>query len=237
MIPLLFGSGSAPLYGVYHPAAEPRKRRGALILNPWGWEALRAHRTLRMLAERLAGKGYDVLRFDYFGTGDSAGENHEVSWARWLDDAGFAMDELKVLASVQRVTVVGLRVGGLLATGLLGRRSRDMDRVVLWAAPRSGAEALEWMDAAPPGERSAYPAPDRFRDEVRGVFPGPGLEGFRGHLIRAGTPELPFDDSSLRSQLRIDPPDHEPPCWKEDRDHGAGAVPVDLLERIVGAME
>jgi pimeloyl-ACP methyl ester carboxylesterase len=91
---------------------------------------MRAHRAFRQLALLLSGAGFHVLRFDYSGTGDSAGEPHDVSLARWDADVGTAVEELMDIAAVESVWVVGLRLGGALA---LRAASRPAVRgVVLW---------------------------------------------------------------------------------------------------------
>ena len=66
------GSGRQ-LAALYHPPTSADRGRAVLILNPLGQEAVRAHRLLRVLADRLARLGVHVLRFDFHGCGDSAG--------------------------------------------------------------------------------------------------------------------------------------------------------------------
>ena len=56
---------------------------------------MRAHRSLRHLASELTRSGYDVLRFDYRGTGDSIGELSELSVEDWVDDTRQALGELR----------------------------------------------------------------------------------------------------------------------------------------------
>jgi len=108
MRPFFFGEAHEPLLGLYHPPAGSRPRRhGVAILNPFGQEYLRAHRTLRQLAERLALSGFHTLRFDYFGCGDSAGEDHEVRLSRGLDDVAAAVEELEEQSGSPRVALVG----------------------------------------------------------------------------------------------------------------------------------
>ena len=82
MTPLYFGERTRRLFGVYTPAhAAGRPARGVVLCHPWGQEYLHAHRSLRKLGDLLAAAGFDVLRFDYFGTGDSAGDLPEASLA------------------------------------------------------------------------------------------------------------------------------------------------------------
>jgi len=228
---LHFGSSHRLLYGVFSPAATPRRRQGVLVLNPWGWEALRAHRTLATLAARLAGGGTDVLRFDYSCTGDSLGETPDASWADWIDDAELALDELMAMSRVQRVSLVGLRLGGLVASALAARRPADVDRAVLWAPPADGTEAVAWARSAPGREGDAFPVTAGFEEEIRRA----DLEGLRDHpgpilvLAEGGFPP----PAALATEILPLPPE-EPACWVEDRDHGAGAVPAAWIDRISG---
>jgi predicted alpha/beta hydrolase len=74
--PMFFGPEGRPLFGwLYRPPPERALGAGLVICNPFGNEALCAHRTIRHLSARAAGAGFAVLRFDYDGTGDSTGHS------------------------------------------------------------------------------------------------------------------------------------------------------------------
>lgn len=233
MIPLHFGVPSAPLYGVLHPAAEPRGRRALLVMGPWGWEALRAHRTLRSLADKVAERGMDALRFDYSGSGDSWGDHADISVAGWLEDSEYALEELRATAGVRRVSVVGLRLGGLLAGALAARRPTEVDRLILWEAPRSGQEFLGWMEDAPRTETNAFPVPPAFRAEVE-ELEGTDFGRFRGHVLWVGDRPPRREAAGVRSFETLTPREPLSPCWVEDQEFGAGAVPTRLLDEMVG---
>jgi pimeloyl-ACP methyl ester carboxylesterase len=139
---LLFGEARQPLLGVYHPADTQRDlRRGIVICYPFGQEYMRAHRALRMLADMVARKGYHVFRFDYRGTGDSAGQLEQYSPFDWLDDIEAAVQELRDVAGLQRIGLLGLRLGALLAKEVSARRA-DIEQLLLWDPVVSGAEYL-----------------------------------------------------------------------------------------------
>lgn len=132
MNPLYFGSSEQALFGVYHaPASQPARNRGIVLCNPFGDESIKAHRAFLQLANRLASERFHVLRFDYFGTGDSAGESEQGRVEQWLVDIGTAADEIKDASGVARVSFVGLRFGATLALQAATTR-RDLDRVTLW---------------------------------------------------------------------------------------------------------
>ena len=108
MNPLYFGSPSHALFGIYTPSDGNLGRTGAVLCPPIGQEGICAHRSLRVLSDRLAESGVDVLRFDYFGTGDSGGDFRSGSPTGWLDDIRLAVQQLRDLAAVRRIVLVGL---------------------------------------------------------------------------------------------------------------------------------
>src|SRR4029077_6329596 len=72
-----FGPPDRRAFGWYHaPLGAPRDM--AVVLCPsLGHESVCTHRAYRPLAEQLATLGFPVLRFDYHGTGDSAGTDRD----------------------------------------------------------------------------------------------------------------------------------------------------------------
>lgn len=115
--PIFFGSPERALFGWLH---RPRPGRapgaGLVICNPFGNEALCAHRTIRHLSARAASAGFAVLRFDYDGTGDSAGHSFEEGrLAAWVASIHSAADTLKETTGVGRLYLAGFRLGATLA--------------------------------------------------------------------------------------------------------------------------
>jgi amino acid adenylation domain-containing protein len=135
---LFFGPQDS-LFGVYFPVSG-RPLTAALICPPVATEYVRAHFVLRKLATQLARSGVPALRFDYFGTGDSLGENIEADCARWKRDIGDAVRELARRSGAQRIVAVGVRLGGTLLMEVA--RELGIARVVLWDPVLDGAEHL-----------------------------------------------------------------------------------------------
>ncbi len=148
MNPFFFGTSEERLLGVHHP---PRGRAprdvGVLLCAPFGQEYMRAHRAFRQLGLLLARRGFHVLRFDWFGTGDSAGDAEEGSLARWVADARAAIEELEDTAGVARVSLVGLRLGALVAA-LAAEGRDDVADLVLWDPVVEGRLYLEQLRKA-----------------------------------------------------------------------------------------
>jgi alpha-beta hydrolase superfamily lysophospholipase len=95
------------------------------------------HRTFRLLAEDLARAGFVALRFDYDGTGDSAG--------RMIDDGRVGAWSSSVVAAVAllrgaglpRLALVGMRLGATLAA-VAASEVGGVDDLVLWDPIRTG---------------------------------------------------------------------------------------------------
>jgi pimeloyl-ACP methyl ester carboxylesterase len=117
--PFYFGSPLEPLFGHLHwPAAGAPPGIPVLLCAAYGHESMSTHRSLRILAERLAADGSACLRFDYLGCGDSAdpaADNPLPGLAHWTRDIGLALDQLKALTGAPQVMLVGFRLGATLA--------------------------------------------------------------------------------------------------------------------------
>ena len=142
MNPLFFGASAEQLYGVHHPPQAPAVPGGAVLLcTGLGHEAMAAHSSLQQLARRLSAAGLHVLRFDYAGCGDSAGDLEAASVERWVRDVRAAARELGEMADAGRVSVVGLRLGASLAARAAGEAA--FASCVLWEPVVCGRDYLD----------------------------------------------------------------------------------------------
>jgi pimeloyl-ACP methyl ester carboxylesterase len=184
MQPLYFGPNRR-LFGIYHPppAGSARSAAGVVLCHPIGHEYLRAHRAYRVLAQQLARRGSPVLRFDYAGSGDSAGDGFETRLTDWVADVAAAIDELKHQSGVPGVSLVGMRLGAVLGA-MAARDRRDVRAVVMWDPIVSGSDYLAeltrldaaWRvgrgdgeDAADGGCLVGFPLPDGMRTDLQRV--------------------------------------------------------------------
>ncbi len=138
--PLHFGPAQR-LFGLYEAPTENATDLGVVLCSPVGHEYIRCHRVCRQLALRLARAGFPVLRFDYLGCGDSAGDSDEVRLEDWVADVSAAIDLVR--QRCRRICLVGLRVGGSLGYLLAGQQ--DVDVLVLWQPVVEGREF--WREA------------------------------------------------------------------------------------------
>ncbi len=91
-----FGRPSREMVGVFQqPPSGTAVRARYLFFRPLGQEAVRTAVVYRVLSERLAREGCEVLRFDFHGTGDSPGDEDPQSIAEWVEDALAAHEQLE----------------------------------------------------------------------------------------------------------------------------------------------
>ncbi|WP_161974440.1 alpha/beta hydrolase [Piscinibacter terrae] len=112
---LYFGQTGREALAWLHDAEQPAQR-GLVICSSFGREDLCIHRSLKHIAQAAAAQGMPALRFDYPGSGDSAGaEFGDGVVGRWIASIGDAIDTLKQETGVTEVCLLGVRLGTLLA--------------------------------------------------------------------------------------------------------------------------
>lgn len=143
---LWFGAPTRPLSGWLTVPGGGRARGGVLLCPPMGEEGRSSYRTFRDLAEALGRAGFAALRFDYDGTGDSAGlQDDPERVAAWLDSIAHAR-RLLAETGVPRVDVVGLRLGATLAA-VQAQAGDPADSLVLWEPCATGRSFLREGEA------------------------------------------------------------------------------------------
>jgi pimeloyl-ACP methyl ester carboxylesterase len=131
MVPVNF-EGCA---GYFHEAAGTR---GVVICGSFGFEEICARKSVVLLAHELAARGVNVLRFDYFGTGDSLGGPLDADQvATWIGNIRAAADWLRSHGGVSDLSLVGLRLGALLAVNAADT-IENLATLALIAPPVSG---------------------------------------------------------------------------------------------------
>ncbi len=143
---LYFGPEDRPLFGWVHQPADGRSRGTVILCQPLIREYISAHYTFRMLAEVLAARGITAIRFDYDGTGDSAGTGDDP---RRIDAAlasiGHAVDLARRVGDGP-LALVGMRMGALLAA-CAAEACGSVAGLVLWDPCDSGREFLREQSA------------------------------------------------------------------------------------------
>lgn len=172
MEPFYFGAGGR-LFGSFHMSVGAPRSQGILIAGPLLNEGIRAHFALRQIAIRCATSGYDVLRFDYAGMGNSPGRTEDYSVDDWSRDIVDAENELVQVSGSRVSTVIAVRFGASLISTLT--QSQELDRIVLWDPLLSGSQ---WLDRLREAKDNL---PRRLRDRAINDD-----SEFQGHPVNAG---------------------------------------------------
>src|SRR3954454_3530079 len=127
------------LFAWHHAPSSERRRHYSVVLCPaLGYEYMSSYRSMRVLAERLASLGFDVMRFDYEGTGNSSGGFRDADRFLALRRSVVrAIEKIRAMSCAHAVALVGLRAGALLATQAAADAG-GVERLVLWSAVPSG---------------------------------------------------------------------------------------------------
>ena len=136
MEPVVFDDGCFGWF--HHPAERAATQRGVVLCAPFGHDAVCTGRGWRVLADMLAAAGLPVLRFDYPGTGDSAGDEAPNRLDAWIASVRGAAEWLRAEAGVKEVALCGLRLGADLAAAAAARWPREVAGLALLAPIGSG---------------------------------------------------------------------------------------------------
>lgn len=255
VLPFYFGDDDHPLFGCYHqPRLGATRKCAVVICQPVGHEYIYSHRALRQLATRLSNAGFPVLRFDYFGCGDSAGRDEEGRVDQWLEDVLSAIVEARVRSGLSGVCLIGLRLGAALSMMAAAERG-DIDGLVLWDAVVTGRKYLQELLELQKKSLRLRPKParsDNWQDSVEVIgFPlsqsfCEQLDGLR-LLVISGAPakniltihtDPAADDNDFKIYLRRTAVQFEnknieaPPIWRPTTD-GSLLIPAQVLQAIV----
>lgn len=210
MSPFRFGPAARQLYGVIHPAAPAQQQGvGVLVCSPLGQEAVRFHRMLRVLGDRLSGRGITVMRFDFFGAGESGGEDADGDLSGWQDDVLSAHQELLRRSRATRIIWLGARLGATLAALASSRLSAPIDRLILWEPVADGQRYLDELAMAharaltEAGARPVMAAAPAIDDEALGFGVGKPLIEQLGRLVPSA-----LESAKARQVTLVLPPDH-----------------------------
>lgn len=145
--PFFFGESGKRLFGCYHYPASPMLRNCAVVLcYPFGHEYIQFHRVFRQLAGLLAQAGFPVLRFDFYGCGDSNGANEAGRIRQWLADIATALDEAHRRCHASKTCLVGLRLGAALSL-MAAAEYENIDGLVLWDPVVKGTSYLDELQS------------------------------------------------------------------------------------------
>ena len=136
------GQDERRLLSIFHPGTTDNLHETAIIIcHPLGHEYIRYYKTLSVLAKKLSAEGFSTLRFDYFGAGDSYGNEVDLT----IDTARYDLEqmiaEVKDAMGVNRICLIGVRFGTLICSSV--SQVPGICAVALWNPILSGKLYME----------------------------------------------------------------------------------------------
>ncbi|MDB5966894.1 MAG: hypothetical protein JWQ72_3394 [Polaromonas sp.] len=154
-VPLTFAVDRGHCFGWFHAAQGPSRQTGIVLCRPVGYEAICAYGSYTQLAEALAAEGFDVIRFDYQGTGDATGDDADPDRVpSWIASIIAAAAELRRRAHITALSLFGVRLGVTLAVEAAVRMG-GVDTLVAWAPCGGGRAFVRELRAASLGRALA----------------------------------------------------------------------------------
>ena len=138
-------SGSHDLFAVHYspPSYQTRRNRAVVLCHAYGHEYARSYRNLQQLAVHLAQQGFDVLRFDYAGTGNSHGNALEASPHVMMKNIRDVSNWMRQRHEFDSVSLIGIRLGATLAAC---SAASGIDQQLLWDPVVCGETILQSLD-------------------------------------------------------------------------------------------
>ncbi len=141
--PFFFGPIEKQMFGTFY-SGKPSANFAVLICPPLGQEYMRTHWLIRNIASSLNRKGAPVMRFDFYGQGDSSGETRQ---ARLNDITGsliHAAQELRTRSGQRQIQLIAFRASALVAEHCRAKLGPDV-KLIYIDPPQSGAEYIQQL--------------------------------------------------------------------------------------------
>jgi dipeptidyl aminopeptidase/acylaminoacyl peptidase len=143
--PVVFECKGQQIVGMLHLPEGRGRFPAALLLHGFTGNKSETHRMFVKLSRQLVQHGIASLRFDFRGSGDSAGDFEDLTIRSEVADA---LEAIRFLAhhkriNSRRLALVGFSMGGAVASHVVGRERSRFKSLVLWAPVAEGAGILD----------------------------------------------------------------------------------------------
>ncbi|MEM1226956.1 MAG: amino acid adenylation domain-containing protein [Planctomycetota bacterium] len=144
-----FEGGGQPLHGTWYSPLRASRSHSVIFAPAWGHEWTRGYRNIQQMAVLLSQHGFDVLRFDHPGVGQSSGCDSGNTFASMTADMERASDETHRRTGNKRVSLIGHRCGATWLVGAIEQlqgSDSSIEHLVLWDPVVDGNRWLAMLD-------------------------------------------------------------------------------------------
>ena len=184
-------AGERVVATLHLPAAAPAP--GVVVCHGFTGHRIEAHFLFVKAARALCAAGLAVLRFDFRGSGESAGSFRDMTISGEIADALAALEFMRAEPAVdpERIALLGLSLGGLVAA-CAAARDGGVSALVLWSAvahlERLFERLLPEFGEAPVLDYQGWGLGRAFLEELPQIQPLETVTGFAGPgLVVHGT--------------------------------------------------
>ncbi|MEK3888009.1 alpha/beta hydrolase family protein [Bacillus sp. FSL K6-3431] len=132
------------LRGMEHiPTGE--KLPAVILFHGFTGTKLEPHRLFLKISRELETKGIASFRFDFLGSGESDGDFEDMTVTRELNEAESIFKYVKSHPQIDenKIIILGLSMGGLVASLLAGKLDNEIKRLILMAPAGTMGKTLE----------------------------------------------------------------------------------------------
>ena len=143
--PVVFESKGQQVVGMLHLPERRGRFPAALLLHGFTGTKVEPHRMFVKISRALAEHGIASLRFDFRGSGDSAGDFEDMTIRSEILDS---LEAIKFLArhksvNSRRLALIGLSMGGAVGAHVVAREKHRIQSLVLIAPVAEGEGILD----------------------------------------------------------------------------------------------
>jgi len=202
---VLFEGASGKCVGVWQPAIGTARDLTIVMLHGWSGTRSGPHQMLTRAARDFAGAGFGVLRFDFGGRGDSAGDAQTATLATMREDLQGALGHCREVRAAHKFVLLGLCSGCEVAFS--AATEDGVAALCLWSAPVFAASHSD--------ERAARKRADNLKKYARKLLrPSTYVKALTGKLDTAAIKKAAAGHGGESRNVEDDSVGQLPRGWK-----------------------